>query len=289
MRELGRRAVGAFGRRGRTERGGPQRRPPQRGDRLAAQLGGVVVVAGRTIGVEVVGGDHLGDLLAVVGEGSPQVLGGGTVAGLALSPGQPFVGDRPQQPLAEAVLARLRGEWIGADREHLLTHQRPQRVVQLGLGEVAERRRRGPREAAPEYGHRPHEAALGRRECVEPGGDQRAQRRRHVELGELLDGHQAALALLQCSAAREHTQRLDRVQRHPLGAPDHRGAKARVQPVDERVQQLSHLGGRQRPEPHDRGAAPPRGPVLRCRLQLVACEREDEDRDSTEPSRAGAR
>jgi hypothetical protein len=43
---------------------------------------------GRGESVVVVGGDDLGDLLAVVGEGAAQIASGGEVAGLAFALGQ---------------------------------------------------------------------------------------------------------------------------------------------------------------------------------------------------------
>ena len=283
LRELGRRAVVVFGDRRRAQRRRPLCCSAQRGDRLGAQHGCVVVVAGRPVGVQVMGGDHLGDLLPVVRECPAQVLGGRLVARLALAPGQRLVGDRAQQLLAETVLAALRREGVGADREHLLAHQRLKRPVHLRRRQIAEQGSRGTWKAAAEHAHRPHQPPLGRCQRVEPCRDQGAERRWDVEVPELADHHETAVVLLQRSAADEHPERLHRVERHTLGALDQLRPHTRLQSIDERIQQLFHRGVRERVDLHECRARSCRRPALGPSGDLAAREGEDEDRAGPRP------
>jgi hypothetical protein len=77
----------------------------------------------RLIGVEVVGGDHLDDLLLAVAEGLHEMRSRGEMADFALGLGERLVGDPLEQVLEEAVLTSLGGARIGLHAEHLFPHE----------------------------------------------------------------------------------------------------------------------------------------------------------------------
>lgn len=82
--------------------------PGQRRDRLGADFSGIGIIRSGVQRIQVVAGDHVGDLLAAAGEAGPQVLGNCEVAGLAVTPRQSVVGDLAEHRLGEPVTAPLR-------------------------------------------------------------------------------------------------------------------------------------------------------------------------------------
>ena len=102
------------------------------------QIGGVVILARCTVGREVVRGDHLGDLLAVVGKSLSEVRGRGQVAGLALAAREQLIRDRAQEPLRPPIVAPVRGEWIGANRQDLLADEALERGIELIARELGQ-------------------------------------------------------------------------------------------------------------------------------------------------------
>ena len=106
--------------------GGGERRGPVGGAQDVgaggvAQLGGIGIVRQQAVGVEPVGGDDLGQLVAAE---PGEVIGGGQMQALALAPAERVAGDRAHHVLHEAVLAALGGARIGLDGDELLAGQR---------------------------------------------------------------------------------------------------------------------------------------------------------------------
>ena len=95
----------------------------QHRERLFAGRRRVDVVGYPSECVEVVAGDHLGDLLAVVGEGLTEVGGDGEVPRLSLAKRKRLVGDLAQQLLGEAVVTALGRERVGGHLENVAAHE----------------------------------------------------------------------------------------------------------------------------------------------------------------------
>ena len=119
------------------ERRGALARADERLVRLSPHLAGVGRLGIRLVRVDVVGGDHLGDLV-LVRERRAQVRGRGEVAGTPLVPRQRLVGDVADEVLQEAVLPVLGRARVGLQAEHLLAHERGEQRLELA-------RSRGPR------------------------------------------------------------------------------------------------------------------------------------------------
>ena len=124
-------------------------------------------------------GDDLDDLL--LDQRLLEERGGGEVPRLAVGLRERLVGDLAQQVLEEAVLAVLGRARVGLDAEDLLAGERGEDRLELGLGAAPQRRERLLRERLAEHGRVLDDAALGRREPVEPRRDQRVQRLGHLE------------------------------------------------------------------------------------------------------------
>ena len=155
----------------------------------------------------------------------------------ALALRERLVGDVPDEVLQEAVLAVLGRARVGLHAEHLLAHERREQRLELGLGEA----RRAP-PARRCVNVLPSTAASwsSRRssgdEAVEPGGDQRVQRLRHLERVDLADRPVDGALLDEQAAVEQHPHRLDRVERDALGAGEdllaqrRRADRARARP-----------------------------------------------------------
>ena len=129
--------LGAQGERDRRLAGPCQRLPCRRAN--LGDVGGVRVGRHR---LQVVGGQHLGDVGGLARPGGLEVARGGQVARLAALARQGPVGDRPQQRLEEAVGPPLRRARIVVAGEHLLGHQGIEVLGDLGLGPSGEGRHR---------------------------------------------------------------------------------------------------------------------------------------------------
>ena len=209
--EIDRGPVCALGGLGCADRRGPLSAATQRGDRLGAELERVGVVGGGAVRLEVVRGQDLGHVLALVGEGVRQVVSRREVPGLPLALGQGLVGDRPEQGLAESVLPTIRRVRVGSDGQHLLANEAGEDRLGGPLRHARKRLHRREREVAPEHGHRSDELALVEAEGIEPGAEERDQAGRDVELAELAGEDQRPVALDQDAAIGERPHRLDRV------------------------------------------------------------------------------
>jgi hypothetical protein len=98
----------ALGGLGRAYRSSPLGGADQCGECGRTQIVGVRVARGGPVCVEEMGRDHLDHVLAVVRERLPQVLGGREVQRAPVAARDHLVRDRPEQPLAEHVLAAFR-------------------------------------------------------------------------------------------------------------------------------------------------------------------------------------
>ena len=118
------------------------------------------------------------------------------MADLAVALGQRVVGDLADERLDERVLAALGAAGVGLVREQLAPHERPQPRLEVGLLDPGHDREPGQREALAEDGGVHDEAPVGRVEAVEPGGDQRGQRLRDGQGGEVAGRGVRAVARL---------------------------------------------------------------------------------------------
>ena len=137
-----------------------------------ADLLGVRVVRAGAVGVEVVGGDDLDDLVLLGAPDRRQELRGREVLRLALLLRDRLVGDVLDDVLEERVLAALGRARVGLDREDLLADQRGEQRLELCLGQAGQRRQPRLGERLAEHGTVLDEPALLWRQAVEPGRDQ---------------------------------------------------------------------------------------------------------------------
>ena len=170
------------------------------------------------VGIEVVRGDHLDDLVLLGPPRRREEAGRGEVLRLALGLREHLVRDLLDDVLQEGVLAALGRARIGLHRDDLLAQQRGEQRLELVGVAPAERRQPELGERLAEHRGVLDDAPLLGAEPVEPRRDQRVQRLGHLER---LDhaGRPVDVALLDEEAAVEqHPHGLDRVQRHALGA-----------------------------------------------------------------------
>ncbi len=104
----------------RGQRRCPLRRRPQALARLHPELGGVVRVRRRPVGLEVVRGDHLGDLLLVRADAGFELGRDAQMAFLPFLARQRVVGDLLEQGMQESVLAALGRARVDFDDENFL-------------------------------------------------------------------------------------------------------------------------------------------------------------------------
>ena len=229
------------------------------------------------------GPDHLGDLCTLLGEGRAQVLGGPQVPRLALGSGQHVVGDRAYERLGEGVLAAFGRELVGADREHFFSHERAQQLVEVGRIGVGDGLDRLAGEASAEHRALLNEPPFVGSEGVEARGDERRQPGRDLELAELADEVQRpVVALLEHALVEQAPDRLDRVERDPLGALDDACPGRLGQARDEPVEQLAHDLVREGVEGQGGDAATREAEALAVR-PLRAREHEEEQGMVTRP------
>ena len=124
----------------------------------------------------------------VAGQGARQLVGaegfeesgGGEMADLAVAPGEGVVGDLPDERLDERVLAALRRTGVGLEGQQLPANEVTERVGERRRVAPAHRGESRDGEALAEHGGILHEAP-GRRQGVEPRGDERRQCLGHGE------------------------------------------------------------------------------------------------------------
>ena len=218
-------------------------------------------------------GHDLGDL--VLGEAGRKMLGRCKVADLALVAGERLVGDMAHEVLQEAVLTVLGRARVCLQRQDLLAHQRDEQrldVLFRPAGQVGEGRAgEGLAENSAVLEHAP----LVRREPIEPRGDQGVQRLRNVQLlGRARRPVDRALLHQQC-AVEQHAHRLDRVERHALGASEDLTPKRARQPGHEAGEQFLHRLLGERLEEERREVAVTRAPGRAPLEQLGARQRDD--------------
>lgn len=196
-------------------------------------------------GVQVVARHHLGDLLAVVGEGGPHVGGDGQVVPLAITPGQGFVRDLAEHLLAEPVRAAFRGERVGGDGEHVPAHEVAQGSVDGFRLAARHRDERVLGEALAEHAGHPDQGALAFGQGVESRRQEAVQGARDGHgPGQLAHQAVGALALAPHRAVvDEGADRLDGKEGDALGPGDHRLAGDRRDAGDQRLHQVGHGGG----------------------------------------------
>ena len=119
---------------------------------------------------------------------------------------------------------------------------------------------------------------LFRREAVEPRCDQRVQRLRHLERADLADRAVDRALLHEQAAVEQHPHRLDRIERHALGAGEDLVAQRCRQAGDEPDQELLHRGGGQRLEVEGAEVALARAPARAPFEQLGPRERDHVER-----------
>ena len=209
--------AGGLDRRGQRRRAlsGPGERVP----RLLLELRGILGFGHQPVGLEVVGGDHLDDLLLVC-PGRCEVPGSRQVTCLAVGLRERLVCDPLQQVLEEPELAALRRARVRLEGEYLLADEAEEERLDLGLVLPRECGDAVLREGLAEHRCVVNEGALLGGQPVEACREQRVQR-----LGnrELLDRPRRAVrvaAALEQPAVEQHPHRLDRVERNALGAAE---------------------------------------------------------------------
>ena len=125
---------------------GPLAGSRQHHEGLGLHLAGVVRLGGEYVGLEVMRGDDLDDLLVLGSPSSLQVGRHGEVLVLALALGEGLVGDGPHKVLQEAELPAVGRPWVGLERDDLLSHEGPQQLVERVGTEVGEGEQRCPAE-----------------------------------------------------------------------------------------------------------------------------------------------
>ena len=148
---------------------------------------------------------------------------------------------------------------------------------------ACERGERVSRERLAEHGRVLEHAPLLGGQAVEPGCDQRVQRLRHFERADLADRQVDRPFLHEQAAVEQHPHRLDRVQRHTLGAREDLLAQRRRKTGHEPDQQLLHRGGGQRLEVERAEVALAGAPARPALEQLRACERDHVERRVARP------
>ena len=186
--------------------------------------------------------DHDGQVVALVRLGGQEV-GCGEVPLLAITPGKRAVRDLSYDGLHEPELSALGREPVLLDGDNLLTLQGGQGFVDAGrVG--ADRGETCLRERCAEHAGVGDDRALARRQGVEPGGDQRLQRRGCTDRGKVeLDAvgrYVVPLAGHHRVAVDQRPNGLDGEQRHALGARYEGGPDLRRQPHHEPVDQCRH-------------------------------------------------
>ena len=229
------------------------------------------------MGSEVVRCDHLDHLVLVGGERPAQGLGSGQVLRPALMPRQRLVGHMAHEILEEAVLAMLGRAGIRLDAEHLLAREGREQGLDVGVG-VGKPGQRVSREGLAEHGRVLEQPPLVCGEAVEPGGDQRMQRLRHLERLHRA-GQPVRRALLDEQAAvEEHAHRLDRIQRDAFRPGENLLAQRVGQSGHEAGQELLHRLLRQRLEVEGGEAALSGAPIRPALQQLRSGQGDHEDR-----------
>ena len=244
-------------------------------------LSRVLRVRRRPVGVHVVGGDDLDDLL--LAKRLLEERSGREMLGLSVGLRKRLVGDPAQQVLEEDVLAVLRRARIGLDREHLLADERGEERIELGLGQATQRAEALLREGLAEDGAVLEGAAFLRREAVETRCDQCVQRLGHFKRLDCSGQAIRGPLLDEQAAVEQHPNRLDRVQGHALGALEDLPAKLLGQPRDEPGEQLVHRLLRERLEVDRREVAAARAPGRPTLEELRPGEGGDEDRRAPRP------
>ena len=238
-----------------------------------AQAGGIRIVRQEPVGVDAVGGDHLGQFVAAE---PGKVVGRRQVQALALAPAEGVARNRPHHVLHKAVLAAFRRARVGLDRDELLARQRREHLLDLIAGHSADRRKAVERERLAEHRRLLHEPALVLGKTVEPGGDEGVQRLGDLELRDRAGDPIAAVAGAHDDAAVEqHPRRLDRVQRHTLSRRRDACDRVRRQSRHHSRDELRHGLSAERLE-RERCERPRRRPPARTIAELWPRERDHE-------------
>ena len=150
----------------RAERLGAIAGADERGTRLLFHLRGAAGVGKGGVGVEVVRGNDLGNLV-FIGERIRQVCSSGEMACAALLLRKRLVRDVAHEVLEKAVLAVLRRRWIGLNAQDLLARKRAKKRIELAFGDTAHDCKRMSRKRLADDRRVLQEAALFARQPVE--------------------------------------------------------------------------------------------------------------------------
>ena len=199
----------------RRQRPGPRRSGAQRHPGLRRDGGSLLAAGLGAIRLDVVLRQHAGQL--VVAE-RLEVPGGGKVPRATVALRQRAVGDLLDEALDEPILAALRRAGVVVEGDELSPREAAEASLNLVRGEPGDGRQRIGAERQPDDRCVLEQAALGRVEPVQARRDERVERLRHGERGEVADRLVRAIGLLQAAVVEEHAHRLDRVERDALGA-----------------------------------------------------------------------
>ena len=246
-------------------------------------VGRIVRVRDRLVGVEQVGGDDLDDVVVLVAGSRDQVVGRREVPRPPVALRHHVVRHPTDEVLEEAELAALGGQRVGPQRQDLLANERVEEFPQLCLVQAR---------YGPEAGHGEgpsedrcvleHPPLLGRK-VVEPSGDQRLEAGWHVEGLDRCRRLVGAALARQQAAVDEHADRLDRVERDALGSLEDLSAELDRKPGHRSLEEALELRRGERLQ-EERGEAALRGAPGRPALEeLRSGGGDDEDRSVARP------
>ena len=172
----------------------------------------------RPVGLEVMGRDHLDDLVVVTGPRILEQPRDREVLRLAVTPGERLVRDPLHQGLQEPELSPLGRTLVRLDREELASDESLERFADRVLVAAGQRGERVRREGlAEDRGVLQQRPVLGR-ETVQPCLDQRVERFGHVEVLDRTRRFEPVPVSAKQPSIQEHPHGLDGIERDPFGA-----------------------------------------------------------------------
>ena len=236
--------------------------------RLVLDLGCIGRVRRRLVRRQVMGGDHL-DELVLLGVRGLEVRGRGEMPRAPFPLRERLVRDVTDELLEEAVLPVFRRARVGLHAQHLLAHERRQQRFELRLGEVRQRGEAGAGERLPEHSAVLQQPPLLSGEAVQSSGDQGMKRLGDLKRLDLADRPVRGSLEHEQAAVEQHAHRLDRVQGYALGASEDLPADGLGEPGNEPGEQILHRGLRERLQIEGREVpvtrAPGRAPLEQVR------------------------
>ena len=266
----------------RSQRDRPVPGRPQRDPRLCGERLGLRALDSVAVGGQVVVRKRPGQLLV---HERLEMAGRREVAGLAVAPRERGVGDFANERLDERELAALHGSRVQVAGNELPANQRQQAALHVAGVERRDGGQAVHREGMAQHRGCLQERPVGRFQAIEACRDQRVQRLRHGQVGQVAHRPVDPVGCLQGTLGHQHPDDLHGVQGNPVGARDDpcrgRGGQAGHEAREERAHGL----GRERLQREAGEVALAGAPVRPGLQQLRASERDHVDRDAAAPFR----